>query len=412
MNQLSPYQSPTTTGRSSALPSLLTTQTKWPFAPCCTARCGTRIAFGRIAPMQPRAHVLVRTQHALRIVDRRADQERSGLRVVRRVGERDPALVREERAVDQLDLDDELVALGQPELPLLHLVADALHLVLGDAEVDPHRRQHRDRRELAVLRIDVGAVGDRGEAADAVDRRGDRRVREVELRRLELRLRLRDRGRGLLVLALRVVEVLLRQRVLLRRAAWCARGSPSRPRSAAWLRCSAAAAPSTCAWNGFWSIRNSTWPALTTAPSVYTRLSRKPDTRAAMLTACELCVCATNVARDRHVARRDREHGDFGRRPRGGLLVVLAAAGEQGERCEQRGRRAPARRVHGQEVDPQGSSADTPDEMGRGKALPAAASGHGPGSRHLYRIAPILSTRRRAPLAPAATHRYTVERSD
>ena len=50
MNQLSPYQSPTTTGRSSAFPSLLTTQTKWPFAPCCTARCGTRIAFGRIAP--------------------------------------------------------------------------------------------------------------------------------------------------------------------------------------------------------------------------------------------------------------------------------------------------------------------------------------------------------------------------
>ncbi len=50
MNQLSPYQSPTTTGRSSAFWSLLTTQTKCPLAPCCTARCGTRIAFGRIAP--------------------------------------------------------------------------------------------------------------------------------------------------------------------------------------------------------------------------------------------------------------------------------------------------------------------------------------------------------------------------
>ncbi len=50
MNQESPYQSPTTTGRSSALPSLFTIQTKCPFAPCCTARCGTRIAFGRIAP--------------------------------------------------------------------------------------------------------------------------------------------------------------------------------------------------------------------------------------------------------------------------------------------------------------------------------------------------------------------------
>ena len=51
MNQPSPYQSPTTTGRSSAWLSLLTTQTKWPFAPCWTARCGTTIAFGRIAPV-------------------------------------------------------------------------------------------------------------------------------------------------------------------------------------------------------------------------------------------------------------------------------------------------------------------------------------------------------------------------
>ena len=62
---------------------------------------------------QARAHVLVGTQHAFRIVDRRADQERAGLRVVRRVGERDLARVREQRAVDQLDLDDELAVLGQ-----------------------------------------------------------------------------------------------------------------------------------------------------------------------------------------------------------------------------------------------------------------------------------------------------------
>ena len=66
----------------------------------------------------------------------------------------------------------------------------------------------------------------------------DRRVREVELRRLELRLRLLDRRRGgLLILALRVVQVLLRQRVLLRRAAWCGRDWTSPPASAAWFRC-------------------------------------------------------------------------------------------------------------------------------------------------------------------------------
>ncbi len=34
---------------------------------------------------------------------------------------------------------------------------------------------------------------------------------------------------------------------------------------------------------------------MTTEPSTYTRLSRNPDTRAAMFTACELCVCATNT---------------------------------------------------------------------------------------------------------------------
>ena len=130
---------------------------------------------------------------------------------------------------------------------------------------------------------------------DAVDRRRDRRVREVELRLLELGLALRDGGLRLLVLALRVVEILLRQRVLLGERLGPRRGSPSRPRARP--DCAATPRPgaSTCAWNGFWSIRNSTWPALTTAPSVYTRLSRKPDTRAAMLTACELCVCATKT---------------------------------------------------------------------------------------------------------------------
>ena len=59
------------------------------------------------------------------------------------------------------------------------------------------------------------------------------------------------------------------------------------------LRCRAAFCASTCAWNGFWSIWKRTCPALTTEPSVYRRLSRKPETRAWMLTACELCVCAT-----------------------------------------------------------------------------------------------------------------------
>ena len=51
-NQLSPCQSPTTSGRCSALPWLFSTQAKWPLAPCCTARCGTRIASGRTPPFR------------------------------------------------------------------------------------------------------------------------------------------------------------------------------------------------------------------------------------------------------------------------------------------------------------------------------------------------------------------------
>ncbi len=263
MNQPSPYQSPTATGRSSALPSLLTTQTKWPFAPCCTARCGTRIAFGRIAPCsRVRTYWFGRstpfglsTEARIRKVPVCELYDGSAKVILPLYGNSVPST----SSISTVEL---VVRRAAGAGPFCTCAADALHLVLGEAEVDPHRRQHRHRRQLAVLRVDVGAVGDGGEAADAVDRRGDRRVGEVELGRVELRLRLRDRGGGLLVLALRVVQVLLRQRVLLRRAAWCARGWPRATSSAAWLRCSAAAAPSTCAWNGFGSIRNSTWPGL------------------------------------------------------------------------------------------------------------------------------------------------------
>ena len=88
-NQPSPFHSPTVTGRSSALFSLFTTQTKWPFALCCTARCGTTTAFGRIEPVRRTRTYWFGPQHAGRIVHRRAQQERAGGRVVRRIRERD-----------------------------------------------------------------------------------------------------------------------------------------------------------------------------------------------------------------------------------------------------------------------------------------------------------------------------------
>jgi hypothetical protein len=93
-------------------------------------------------------------------------------------------------------------------------------------------------------------------------------------------------------LSRRVVEVLLRQRLLLRERLGAIEVLLATT-IAACCRSSAALAASTCAWNGFGSIWNITWPFLTTAPSVYTRLSSQPDTRAWMLTACTLCVCAT-----------------------------------------------------------------------------------------------------------------------
>ncbi len=91
MTQSSPDQSPTVTGRFSALPSLSTTHTKWPFAPCSTARCGTRIAFGRVAPFtRTRTYWFGRSTPCGLSTDG-ADEERAGLRVERRVLERDAA---------------------------------------------------------------------------------------------------------------------------------------------------------------------------------------------------------------------------------------------------------------------------------------------------------------------------------
>src|SRR5512143_99862 len=78
---------------------------------------------------EPRANVLVRPQDPVGIVDGGADQEGAGLRIVRRIGERDPPLVREDRAVDELDLDDEAPILRETDQARLRLVANALHLV-------------------------------------------------------------------------------------------------------------------------------------------------------------------------------------------------------------------------------------------------------------------------------------------
>ena len=151
MNQPSPFHSPTMTGRSSALFLAFTTQTKWPFALCCTARCGTTIAFGRMAPVsRTRTYWLGRSTPAgLFTVARSRNVPVVGLydgsaNVIAPVyGKRLPSTI----STSTMNLPPS----GQLELAGAHVVADALHLVFRDAEVDPHRRQHRDRRELRVL---------------------------------------------------------------------------------------------------------------------------------------------------------------------------------------------------------------------------------------------------------------------
>ena len=137
------------------------------------------------------------------------------MRVVRRIGERDLSGRRKLSAVDQLDFDGKAVAGRQYEQAFFDFVANAPHLIFGDAEVDPHRRQNRHRRELRILWIDIRAVGDGCIAADAGDRRRNRRIGKIEVRFLELRLRLFDRGCSLIVLTLSVVEILLRERLRL-----------------------------------------------------------------------------------------------------------------------------------------------------------------------------------------------------
>ena len=111
-----------------------------------------------------------------------------------------------------------------------------------------------------------------------------------------LLLGLLDGCRVLQVLALGVVQVLLRQRVLLHQRLGareiCRRDLHRR----LLLLQGRLGAASTCAWNGFLSMRNNTWPCLDERRPRCRRACRESrDTRAAMLTACELCVCATNT---------------------------------------------------------------------------------------------------------------------
>ena len=80
------------------------------------------------------------------------------------------------------------------------------------------------------------------------------------------------------------------------------------------------------------------WPCLTSSPSWYAILSRKPDTRATMLTWRELSVCATNVGENGMVFGAIVSTATCGA-GRGGGGRFLAAAGEDDGCAGQGGRR-------------------------------------------------------------------------
>ena len=83
---------------------------------------------------------------------------------------------------------------------------------------DPDRREDRDRRQLAVLGADVGAVLLERRRGDPRHRRRDRAVREIQLVAGEA-LRLLHARRRRLVVTRRILEVLLREGVLSRQRA-------------------------------------------------------------------------------------------------------------------------------------------------------------------------------------------------
>ena len=91
MSQPSPFQSPTVTGRSSAWSVLVDDPDEVALGALLHRALRNHDRVGPDGAVEAHAHVLVRAQHARRVVHRGAQQERAGRRVVRRIGERDLA---------------------------------------------------------------------------------------------------------------------------------------------------------------------------------------------------------------------------------------------------------------------------------------------------------------------------------
>ena len=116
-------------------------------------------------------------------------------------------------AVAQDDFGRKHLALGAFQPSGADFVAQGSQFIFGDAEVGPHRVERRDRGQQIVLRTQIGAFFLLCRGGHPPQRRLDGGVREVELCGLDAGGGLLERCLGGLLLAGRIVEVFLRQRI-------------------------------------------------------------------------------------------------------------------------------------------------------------------------------------------------------
>ncbi len=126
----------------------------------------------------------------------------------------DPSLMGEDGAVHEYDVDLVVPLQGRDQEASVHLIAVSLHIVFGEAEIYPDRRERGHGCELTVLRADVGTFLFQGGAGDAANRGGNGTIGEVEPRRLQLGFGLLHRCRGRLEASDGFIQVLLRQGML------------------------------------------------------------------------------------------------------------------------------------------------------------------------------------------------------
>ena len=184
-----------------------------------------------IAPALVAADGAIRNQQHVRLFDKRhadadeiarqqlpvgvgqdgADGERAGRRSDgrRRIVER--PLVRIAGLVLQADFDGDLLQILRGDPAFGHVGADAQHVLLADVEIDVDRIELDDRRKRRGAGAPTSSPDrhlPRGD--DAVERRLDLRIAEIELGLLDIGRRLLLLGRVGIALGRRLVEILLR----------------------------------------------------------------------------------------------------------------------------------------------------------------------------------------------------------